>query len=101
MSGTILAGVSSGWEYTSVEADTWLPLSAQGAAKERLQELGSQGWEAFAVTPPTPPPGDGKDPDESVYEILLKRPNRQVETIAHAALRVRSSRWSHDPLVAA
>lgn len=66
--------MSAGWEYTSIRADIWMPLSVQAGVKEQLQALGSQGWEAFAVTPPTPPHGDEEDPDQSVYEILLKRP---------------------------
>lgn len=63
------------WEYTSVQADTWLALSVQAGVKEQLRELGSQGWEAFAVTPPTPPADEPEDPDQSVYEILLRRPS--------------------------
>jgi hypothetical protein len=39
----------------------------QGGVKEVLVKLGEEGWEAFAVTPPTPPPGDGDDPDQSTY----------------------------------
>jgi hypothetical protein len=66
--------VNAGWEYTTIQADTWLPLSVQAGVKEQLRELGSTGWEAFAVTPATPPRGDGEDPDQSVYEILLRRP---------------------------
>jgi len=61
------------WEYTSVAVDTWLPLSTQGGVKEALMRLGSEGWEAVAVTPPTPPSGMTEDPDQSTYEILLKR----------------------------
>ena len=64
------------WEYTSVAADTWLPFGVQGGPKEQLRELDLDGWEAFAVTPPTPPTGGGDDPDESTYEILLKRQRR-------------------------
>jgi hypothetical protein len=66
--------VDAGWEYTSVQVDAWMPLSVQAGAKEQLRELGTHGWEAFAVTPPTPPLGDEPDPDQSVYEILLKQP---------------------------
>lgn len=62
------------WEYTSVQADAWLPLSAQGGPKEELRRLGADGWEAFAVTPASPLVHASDDPDESVYEILLKRP---------------------------
>lgn len=62
------------WEYTSVGVDLWLPLRSQGGPKDELRRLGVEGWEAFAVTPPTPPPGDGADPDHSEYEILLRRP---------------------------
>jgi hypothetical protein len=61
------------WEYTSVQADTWLALSVQAGAKQQLRDLGLDGWEAFAITPPTPPLGEGEDPDQSVYEILLRR----------------------------
>ena len=61
------------WEYTSVAADTWLPIGDQGGIKELLDRLGAEGWEAYAVTPPTPPLGDGDDPDASTYSILLKR----------------------------
>jgi hypothetical protein len=71
----------SGWEYTSVEVDAWMPVGVQGGPKDLLRKLGQEGWEAFAVTPPTPPPGDDPamdtstcDPDASTYEILLKRP---------------------------
>jgi len=64
----------SRWEYTSVGVDAWLPLGVQGEAKQLLLRLGDEGWEAFAVTPPTPPTGLGDDPDESQYEVLLKRP---------------------------
>ena len=64
------------WEYTTVAVDAWMPLGVQGGPKELLAQLGRDGWEAFAVTPPTPPPGHGDDPDESTYEILLKRPLR-------------------------
>lgn len=62
------------WEYTSIQADTWMPLSVQAGTKHQLLKLGEEGWEAFAVTPPTPPFGEGEDPDQSVYEILLRRP---------------------------
>ncbi len=60
-------------------ADTWLPISVQAGVKEQLLELGASGWEAYAVTPPTPPLGENPDmpppydPDQSTYEILLKR----------------------------
>ncbi len=61
-------------EYETVGVDVWIGVGASGAAKPRLRELGEQGWEAFAVTPPTVPPGEGaRDPDESSYEILLRR----------------------------
>jgi len=63
-------------EYTSVAVDTWMPLGIQGGPKEQLRELGRDGWEAFAVTPRTPPTGEGDGPDESTYEILLKRERR-------------------------
>jgi len=62
------------WEYISVGVDTWLPLGVQGGPKEALVRLGKEGWEAFAVTPATPPTGLGDDPDQSQYEVLLKRP---------------------------
>ena len=62
------------WEYTAIRVDLWGPLGTQGGPKDELRRLGEEGWEAFAVTPPTPPPGDGPDPDESSYEILMKRP---------------------------
>jgi hypothetical protein len=61
------------WEYTSVSCDTWLPVNVQGGVQELLERLGADGWEAYAVTPPTPPPGDGDDPDLSSFDILLKR----------------------------
>jgi hypothetical protein len=64
------------WEYTTVTADTWLPLGVQGGPKELLDKLGRDGWEAFAVTPPTPPTGQGDDPDASTYDILLRRQRR-------------------------
>jgi hypothetical protein len=62
------------WEYTTVTADAWLPLGAQSGPKELLRKLGEEGWEAFGVTPSTPPTGSGDDPDASSYDILLKRP---------------------------
>ena len=62
------------WEYTSVVVDLWMPLAGQAGPKELLLQLGAEGWEAFAVTPPTPPLGDGDDPYASTYEVLLKRP---------------------------
>jgi hypothetical protein len=65
------------WEYTSVECDPWLPVNAQGGPKELLKRLGDEGWSAYAVTPPIPPPGDGDDPDQSSSEILLKRRTRR------------------------
>ena len=61
------------WEYTTVLVDTWLRLEVQAEPKQRLRTLGDDGWEAFAVTPPTPAPGEGDDPDESTYEIILMR----------------------------
>ncbi len=61
------------WEYTSVVADAWLSLSVQGSAKEALRALGEDGWQAFAVTPATPPNAREADPDASTYEILLRR----------------------------
>src|SRR5262245_36552810 len=64
------------WEYTSVTVDAWMPLAVQGGPKELLRKLGEDGWEAFAVTPATPPPGDGDDPDASTDEILLRRERR-------------------------
>ena len=62
------------WRYTSVEVDTWIPLGTQGAVKDALRG----NWETTVgrrtgVTPPTPPPGDGPDPDACTYEILLKK----------------------------
>ncbi len=62
------------WDFTTVRVDAWVPLSFQGGPKEELRRLGAEGWEAFAVTPPTPPLGEGVDSDASEYEILLKRP---------------------------
>jgi hypothetical protein len=50
-----------------------MPLGVQGGPKALLEKLGREGWEAFAVTPPTPPQGTGDDPDESTYEVLLNR----------------------------
>jgi hypothetical protein len=70
------------WEYVSVQVDLWVPLFAQGGPKEDLRRLGAEGWEAFAVTPPTPAPGDGDDPDRSSYEILLKRPRARPSASA-------------------
>jgi len=64
------------WEYTTVEVDAWMPLSVQGGPKELLAQLGRDGWEAFGVTPATPPAGAGDDPEASTYEILLKRQHR-------------------------
>ena len=71
--------MSERWEYASILVDTWLPVGVQAGVKEQLEELGALGWEAYAVTPPTPPLGenpnmpDSYDPDQSTYEILLKR----------------------------
>lgn len=61
------------WEYTSVSCDTWLPLNVQGGPKDLLRRLGADGWEAYGVSPPTPPVGEGDDPDASTYDVLLKR----------------------------
>ena len=46
------------------------PLGAQGGPKDLLAKLGEDDWEAFAVSPPTPPPGEGDDPDASSYDII-------------------------------
>ena len=61
------------WQYTTVTVDTWLPLGVQGGVVDLLEQLGQDGWEAFGVTPPTPPVGEGEDPDASTYDVLLKR----------------------------
>jgi hypothetical protein len=63
------------WEYMMVTADTRLPLGVlQPDVGELLYQVGREGWEAFAVTPPTPLTAAGDDePGESVYTILLKR----------------------------
>lgn len=66
------------WEYTSVGVDAWLPLGVQGGVKYALSKLGNEGWEAFGVTPATPPTGTGVDPDQSEYEVLLKRPKNRA-----------------------
>ena len=65
--------MSNLWEYTSVPVDAWLPLGDQGGVKDQLRRLGAEGWEAYAVTPPTPRLPEAYDPDASTYEVLLKR----------------------------
>lgn len=59
------------WEYMMVTADTRLPLGVlQPDVGELLYQVGREGWEAFAVTPPAPPTARDDEPGESVYTIL-------------------------------